>query len=332
MLITLAVAISCISVACAQTYEETLKGAATNLVSKLEAANQHSGTVIDFTDLQGASNELGRFLAQELSDQLVSAGKTISFVDRANLQTLLRENKLSMEGFVSPESAKKLGNLIGIDTVIFGTTTPLGERIRLSLRAVSVETGRIVATQSVTLLAAGGLGDMYTHGVAATSPGSGPSQAAQPADVRTRFRGDSLRLSGKEVVLSKATNCGGADYENCATATVVLENLSGVGFDGSIVKGSTSIGSCNLRQGTISGLGSSGRYIPVGGKVTLTISGWPCDIDSAAVKSVDVTTSMAIKIGEQVFDMPISTSNVPVRAAKSDHHGYEFIDGTYQWR
>jgi len=60
---------------CAEAYDTALKGVAANLVLKLEDAKQHSGTVLDFTDLQGAPTELGRFLAQELSGYLVGAGK-----------------------------------------------------------------------------------------------------------------------------------------------------------------------------------------------------------------------------------------------------------------
>lgn len=44
----------------AQCYEAELGTLAQKLVQKLEAAKQHSATVLDFTDLQGASTELGR--------------------------------------------------------------------------------------------------------------------------------------------------------------------------------------------------------------------------------------------------------------------------------
>src|SRR5437879_4697743 len=78
----------------AQSYEAELKTLAEKLVAQLEAAGQVNGTVLDFTDLQGQQNELGRFLAQELSDKLVAAAKKVSFLDRAGLQYLLSENKL----------------------------------------------------------------------------------------------------------------------------------------------------------------------------------------------------------------------------------------------
>jgi hypothetical protein len=138
----------------AQSYQADLKGIASSLIAKLEAANQHSGTVLDFTNLEGTTTDLGRSLAHELEDKLVESSKTMSFIDRANVDYLLRENKLSAEGLVNPDTSRKLGNLIGVDTVITGTITPLGgQSVRLSVRAVSIETGKIIAVQSATLSA-----------------------------------------------------------------------------------------------------------------------------------------------------------------------------------
>ena len=179
-------------IARAQEYQSRMKELAVNLVAKLETSNQHSGTVLDFTDLQGSATELGRFLAQEMSDQLVAASKSITFVDRANLQYLMRENKLSTEGLVDPESSRKLGNLIGIDTIVFGTVTPIGERsIRLSVRAVAVETGRIVVAQSVTLLVTDDLASMFNHGISsAARPSDTSDSSSRGPDVRARFRAE----------------------------------------------------------------------------------------------------------------------------------------------
>jgi len=122
---------------------------AKQLVGPIEAAGQKSGTVLDFVNLQQKTNDLGRFLAQEFSNQLVLAATKVSIVDRANMELLLKENKLSAEGLVNPETSRKLGKLIGIDTIIFGSFTELGEKLRLNVRAVNVETGKIIASQSI---------------------------------------------------------------------------------------------------------------------------------------------------------------------------------------
>lgn len=309
------------SVVRAQSYEAALLAIAKSLVSKLEEANQRSGTVLDFTDLQGVPNELGRFLAQELSDQLVGAGRKISFVDRANLQTLLRENKLSVEGLVDPESSRKLGNLIGIDTIIFGTTTPMGDKIRLSVRAVNVETGKIVASQAATLAAVDGLGELYTRGVA-NAPAAGPSSSSAP---RARFRADSVKIAGAEVVASAGLR-GNPGYAADLVLTFVLENLSGIGFNVAIASGATSVGSCVGNEYQSSGLsvvdnrlrdnfrGNALSYFPTGAKINISVRMRGCNEGNfSGVKTTNVSLSLIIETGEDTFSIPMSASGVPVR-------------------
>lgn len=214
----------------AYSYEVELRALAANLVSQLEAANQQSATVLDFTDLQGAPTELGRFLAQELSDQLFSASKKISFVDRANLQQLLHEKKLEVEGLINPETSRKLGNMIGIDTIIVGTTTPIGNIIKLSVRAIAVDTGRIVASQTADVPAIPGLGELYNRGVA---PDSSPTESTA-RNIRDKIRPDSFKLGADQL------------YYNVLDSTLhfTVENHIGNGFGAAILQFGTSVGPC----------------------------------------------------------------------------------------
>lgn len=132
-------------------YETEVRGLAEKLVTGLDLADHKTGSVLDFTNLDGTPSMLGRFLALELADQLVAVSKKTKFVDRANLQYLLRENKMTEGGLLDPATSKKLGKVAGIDTFIVGTLVVLGDKIRLSVRAIAAETQIIVASQSTTL-------------------------------------------------------------------------------------------------------------------------------------------------------------------------------------
>jgi hypothetical protein len=110
-------------------------------------------------------------------------------------------------------------------------------------------------------------------------------------------------------------------------ATLVLENLSGIGFDAAIIGHSTSIGGCIPTQDRASGLGliyqepgyspaPQWRYVPAGGKFNVSVGGLPCDQKILSLKSADVAASLAIKMGDTSFNIPISTSAVPVRGGK----------------
>jgi hypothetical protein len=321
------------------TYEDQLHSLAGKLVAQLEAAGQKSGTVIDFTDLQGQGTELGRFLAQELSDQLVSAAKTISFIDRVNLQHLLKENKLSMEGLVNPESSRKLGNMIGIDAVIFGNVTPIGRSVRLSTRAVALETGKIVASQSITIPAAAELSDLYTRGIADVSPNSNLAPTATPkppSDVRNRIRADSFKLVVSELAVQK--NTWGTHNENAKMAFSV-QNLSGIGVGLAVRKQGYSAGPCTDNQSRplyyepVNGLaavasseigqlskeeGAARRltWFPPGAKQSGTISFFVDDCNLSHVvglKAVSTTINLVLAVDKDVIVLPLTVENTPIR-------------------
>lgn len=107
--------------------------------------------VLDFTDLQGTVTELGRFLAEELSADLVIGQKQFDVIDRANLKRLLDENKLSRSGLVSPEAIKRLGKMAGADALVTGMVTPMGNSLRVSARIINTETARIVGAAQVNI-------------------------------------------------------------------------------------------------------------------------------------------------------------------------------------
>src|SRR4051812_16389031 len=79
-----------------------------NLSEKLAGAVKEQGkkkvTVIDFADLQGGTAELGRYVAEQLTVNLVmTAKREFSVLDRANLKSILAEHKLTASGLVDPE-------------------------------------------------------------------------------------------------------------------------------------------------------------------------------------------------------------------------------------
>ncbi len=307
-------------------YEVALHTLANKLVSQLQSAGQKSATVLDFTDLQSQGTELGRFLAQELSDQLVAGAKTISLVDRANLQFLLKENKLSMDGLVDPQSSRKLGNMIGIDTVIMGTVTPLGNSVRLSVRAVAVETGKIVAAQSITVAAVGGLGEMYTRGVASNASPSEPgiTAVASKSTVRDRLRADSFTLIPGELVAN-------SNAFNGSQISFSIENRSGIGVGIAIRGGATSAGPCRS-QDMVSGLAvisDSGiqqvtqspdpvklmRWFPANARasVSIQLDPYQCPAMLQGVRSVPLTVNLVVASGKDVLVLPLNADKVPVR-------------------
>ena len=203
------------------------------------------------------------------------------------------------------------------------------------MRAIAVETSKIVGSQSVTLRAdegpgSGGLGDLYTHGVQASA---GPTSddgsiKKKPPDVRGRFRSDSIKIVGKNVRYSKWLD-GSQDCLNgasCATVSFTVQNLSGIGFSAAVKTGSTSIGSCVGNETQAAGINlydnnpgytdnvslkSALRLFPANAKISVTVKVENCATTGA--KSVDVAIALTISIDDQVFEIPLSAPDVPVQ-------------------
>jgi hypothetical protein len=84
-------------------------------------------------------------------------GSTLKVVERSQLEQVLAEQKLGYSGLVKLDSAKKLGELLGADTIVLGSLRDLGETVDVNARLVALESGtgvsaaqaRIAKTQVV---------------------------------------------------------------------------------------------------------------------------------------------------------------------------------------
>lgn len=114
------------------------------LAKQLLAKGKTKVAAIDFTDLQSRPNELGRFIAEQLSVDMIAADG-VTVIDRANLSAIMAEHQLTAEGLVKPENAKKLGQFAGVDAILIGNLAPLENMVVLTVKAISTDTSEVVA-------------------------------------------------------------------------------------------------------------------------------------------------------------------------------------------
>ncbi|HYT64432.1 MAG TPA: CsgG/HfaB family protein, partial [Gemmatimonadales bacterium] len=69
-------------------------------------------------------------------------------VERQEIQRLLDEQNLSAQNRVDPQTAAKVGKLVGARYVVAGTFIDFYGDFRVDVRLVNVETGEIVKTES----------------------------------------------------------------------------------------------------------------------------------------------------------------------------------------
>lgn len=128
-------------------YEEEVNKLSQQIAKQIKEAERKSVAVVDFTDLSGNVTELGRFLAEEVSIVISQeASKKFEVIDRTRIKLLLKEQRLATTGLIDPATAKELGKIAGVDTLVTGIITPTSDTIRLSIKALDVSTANTIGT------------------------------------------------------------------------------------------------------------------------------------------------------------------------------------------
>ena len=147
--------------------------------------------VVDFTDLQGCVTELGRYMAEDVSVALVNDAKGFEVIDRTNLKILMQEHKLASSGIIDPATARKLGQVAGVDALVTGTIAPLSDSVHVSAKILDTQTAKMLGGITADIPRTKTVDELLAKGVAncvstAASPGSPEVAHACRANRQTR--------------------------------------------------------------------------------------------------------------------------------------------------
>jgi TolB-like protein len=144
--------------------------AVNSLSSGLSEIANRSGkktvAVVDFTDLQGCVTELGRYMAEDVSVALVNNAKGFEVIDRTNLKVLMQEHKLASTGIIDPATARKLGQVAGVDALVTGTIAPLSDSVHVSAKVLDTETAKMLGGITVDIPRTRTVEELLAKGVA----------------------------------------------------------------------------------------------------------------------------------------------------------------------
>lgn len=127
-------------------------GFATAKDQSLKSVKQQVKTVavIDFENNTGllSLDNLKRGLADSLISNLAKY-ESLTILERTRLNDAIKELSLSQTGFVSPDTAVKIGKITGSQYVILGAVSRIGETYEVGIRMVEVESSKIILGKSV---------------------------------------------------------------------------------------------------------------------------------------------------------------------------------------
>ena len=112
--------------------------------------------VLDFQDAAGYYNS-GSTVSGMFTKYILKAG--FSVVERDQLQSILKEHQLFMDGVINPDQVKEFGRLSGVDALIAGSVSELipernfydngyprfiAAQVAVACRMIDIETGEIL--------------------------------------------------------------------------------------------------------------------------------------------------------------------------------------------
>ncbi len=138
-----------------------------NQISKsMQEKQSKKIAIIDFSDLSGNVTALGQFLAEELTTQLftIAPGK-FEVVERRQLLRLQEELALGQKGLIEEKSLKKMGQMLGVDAIVTGSMTDLGNTVKINARLIGVESAKVFAVAATDIPKTGTVEDLIAKQV-----------------------------------------------------------------------------------------------------------------------------------------------------------------------
>lgn len=103
--------------------------------------------VLDLEPLVGRSTAVESYLGEELRTRLARRRGVTTF-ERAFLTRALEELRLNMTDLVDPFHARRFGRFVAADSILTGTTSKFPSGVKVSLRLLDTETGKVVGAAS----------------------------------------------------------------------------------------------------------------------------------------------------------------------------------------
>lgn len=129
---------------------------AAQIIASLPKGSASKIAVAPFVNLGPTAREkkLGEVVSELLVTRL-SGKPNIQIIERAQLDAVLQELKLSMLGLTEGSNAEKVGKLLGAEAMIVGSVSEIGDKFAVTARHVNVTTGQVAFAKEVQVPQAG---------------------------------------------------------------------------------------------------------------------------------------------------------------------------------
>lgn len=115
------------------------------LSTRLTAKDKKKVVVLYITEINKATTIAGKYIADLISINIVNDPNNFEVFDRENLSGIAEAKKLIAEGYIDAAKAQELGKLLAVQTIIVGNYTVLNTTMKLTIKALDVNSGFVIA-------------------------------------------------------------------------------------------------------------------------------------------------------------------------------------------
>ncbi len=127
------------------TFDKSLNEISADIADKLSQKNKKKIVVLYVTDINKAQTVAGKYIADVLSVNIVNNQGNFEVFDRENLSGIAEAKKMLAEGYIDASQAKELGQILAVEAIIIGNYTVLTSTLKLTLKALDVNNGFVIA-------------------------------------------------------------------------------------------------------------------------------------------------------------------------------------------
>ena len=187
-------------------YQQDLKKMATELAARIHALNHSRVTVYEFVDLDMKPNKLGKFLAQQLQLALAESETELTVVDQSQMPQLFDQMEKLSEGLIDPATGRQLGKVAGTEVLVVGTVMPSSLTIRLDIKAIDLQTAKLITGKGASLARVGLLGKLANES-------EGNAETASADDEEETERASTKPVKAKARPPARSRNDQGVLFE-----------------------------------------------------------------------------------------------------------------------
>jgi len=138
-------------------------------------------SIIIILNVQSESTALSNYIIDELIANAVN-DRNFIVVDRQQLESIRAEQNFQLSGEVDDKLALEIGRFFGAQTIVSGTISSLGNRYRMTVRALEVQTARVQGQFNKNLTAWETIVALISGGTTATAnSGRSTNGTTQPS-------------------------------------------------------------------------------------------------------------------------------------------------------